>query len=290
METSALTNFVHVPLIAILTLSGSALGQRGLTEHSSAENNSPLYGIQGFFDTEMTTPGKLVFDFPSFQVEYGINERWSVGLNGLLGLAGFGDLSLKSTPTLGLKARHSIYSAHSLRFTLSGYFFQIPVSNNPTLLGADNSGIFRFTAANLNLSKSLESNEFGLSSLYSWLSTSLQTPQKINDSKEDVQSWSTALWWRWYPNKQFGTELLGLVTPLQTQSQDSAFVESKQTAVSFSNPSFVRAMVNWRPSARWLWSLGAATLPTQSREVVPYLGFVLTFPQYEPDDVEGEIQ
>ncbi len=275
--------FARISLTVILSASGIALGQRGTTTHSPTDSNSPLRGIQGFFDTELTEPGKFAFDFPSFQVEYGINHRWSIGLNGLTALAMFTD---KRTPSIGLKLRHSIHSTPSLRVTASGYFFQIPTIKMSNLIEEKSTEIFRFTLGSLNITRTIDTHELGFSSIYGWLSSSLMTEQSVNNSLSTAHSFSSALWWRWNANRQFGTELLGFVTPALAQSEDSPFAESKQTNFSLTGASFVRGILNWRASQQWLWSVGAVSLPNFSMLAIPYIGFAVLFPETTSDTGE----
>jgi hypothetical protein len=235
----------------------------------------------------MTSPDKFAFDFPSFQLEYGINERWSVGLNGL---ASLGTINFKNTPTIGIKARHSIYSDQAWRVTLSGYFFQLPITPEQVALTEGISGVSRLTMTNLNVSKAYETNELGLSSTYSLLMSSLKANDRPFSSKSTFHSITSAFWWRWNANRDLGTELLGLLIPATKVTQDTVQIESKQTEFSIFNSATMRALVNWRPSERWLWCAGALMLPELPAKVLPYLGFTLQFPSYEQNTAEEQIQ
>lgn len=273
-------------IIAIF-ISGAALGQRGIVEHNPKENESPLRGIQGFFDTNLTAPGKFSIDVPSFQVDYGINDRWSVGVNGLAVLAA---LSAQKPPTLGLKARHSIFANDAFQMTLSGYFFQVSNQKQELFEPAEESELIRATFANLNIAKNLSTHEIGLSTLYSRLSSSVRTLQTHTEARSETHAISTSLWWRWTASNRIGTELLGFVTPASMLLQDSPLVESRQLNVGSLGASFGRALLNWRSSDRWLWSVGIIGSTALPMKLLPYLGFTLLVPQYNTANSEEQVQ
>jgi hypothetical protein len=286
-ESSAVTQIFRTLSILAVLVSGTALGQRGIVEHNPNENDSPLSGIQGFFDTHLTAPGKFSIDIPSFQVDYGINDRWSVGVNGLAILAA---LSAEKPPTLGLKARHSIFANDALQMTMSGYFFQVSNQKKELFEPAEESTLIRATFANLNIAKNLSSHEIGLSTLYSRLSNSVRTLQTQIESRSETHAISTSLWWRWTAYHRIGTELLGFVTPVSVLLQDSPLANSRQLNVSPLGPSFARALINWRSSDRWLWNVGVIGSTALPMKLLPYLGFTLLIPQYDSAIPEEKVQ
>lgn len=268
------------PVQFILALSfaifADAYGQRGVSTHTDSVNDSPSRGLQGLFDTELTKPGKFGFDFPSFQMEYGINDRWSIGVNSLATLA---FMRLKTPLTLGIKARHSLYSADSWRVVASGYYFQIPIKLAGILPEQDVSSIYKVACANINFSKSFNRNTFGISTLYGLILTTDTYSVEIKNSDSEMHVWSSALWWRWHLDKNFGTELLGFFTPAIVQLENTPQIQSRATDVGFAGPSFLRVLLNWRASEKWLWSAGAIALHRPIPVTTPYLGFTIQFPQ-----------
>lgn len=74
-------------------------------------------GFPGFFDTNMANPGSAVFDFPTFNFDYGLNEKLTIGANSL------GALFLVSTftPVISAKARYRLLSTEKMRDTLTVY-------------------------------------------------------------------------------------------------------------------------------------------------------------------------
>lgn len=267
------------PLWVMTTLmSPVANAQRGLTTHEPAIDSSPSRNVQSFFDTQMVQSGRFSFDFPSFQTDYGVNERWNVGVNALtlIPLLNF------TTPlTLGLKVRHSLYSNEQWRAVISGQYFQIPFENNPDPVLNDASGVSRITLANLNISRLQNQNEFGLSTIYAHLN-STQNPGSASDTSQNrTHGLASALWWRWHSNNRFGTELLGFIAPAIFESENNPLFETQSRTLGFAGFSFVRGLINWRTSDKWLWFAGAILFPGANSFALPYLGFALTFPEAE---------
>lgn len=78
-----------------LCLGSAAFAQRG-GRYATFSPSPPQHtsGFPGFFDTEMAPTGGFAFDIPSFAADYGLNDRMTLGVNGLsllgnaLGLVG----------------------------------------------------------------------------------------------------------------------------------------------------------------------------------------------------------
>ena len=112
----ALNQFA-VAWVSQSVLSETAFAQRGqVSSQYSTSPKTPSSGFQGFFDAEQLDAGTFTGDLPSFSVDYGINERLSVGTNGLLLLGlPFGVNSIL------LKTRYRYYSDGRVVSALSLY-------------------------------------------------------------------------------------------------------------------------------------------------------------------------
>lgn len=117
-------------LIFTVTLinSGFALAQRGETlEARPSIFNTPTSGYPGFFDTNVAEPGAIVVEWPpiilpiipvpSIAVDYGVNERLTVGTNAMLTILPWA-AGMKSVT---LKARTLLYGNEDMQSAVTGY-------------------------------------------------------------------------------------------------------------------------------------------------------------------------
>ena len=126
-----------------------ALAQRGETlEAKPGLFTSPTQGYPGFFDTNMAEPEALVVEWPpiilpiipvpSIAVDYGINERLTVGTNALLTLLPW----IAGVKSATVKARTLLYGSESMQSSATAYlgyfgggegldmYWQLITSNN----------------------------------------------------------------------------------------------------------------------------------------------------------------
>ena len=93
-----------------------------------------LDGFPGMFDTHMAIPGEFVADFPSFSLDYGINDNLSLGLN----TAAIYPLS-KGVPALFTKLRYRFFSNKLISSVITSYqgvlLTKNSNSNSTTTLG-----------------------------------------------------------------------------------------------------------------------------------------------------------
>lgn len=74
-------------------------------------------GFPGFFDTNMANTNSFVFDVPTFNFDYGVNEKLTIGANGIGALF----LVTTFTPILSAKLRYRLFSTENMRDTLTVY-------------------------------------------------------------------------------------------------------------------------------------------------------------------------
>lgn len=272
--------------IASLLLSHKAIAQRGLTTDEPTSDTSPNRNVPSFFDTQMIETGRFSFDFPSFQIDYGINSRWSVGVNALTLIP---LLSLRTPLTLGIKARHAIYSSEQWHAVISGQFFQIPFAKTTQPMPNEDSGTSRIAWASLNISRMHNSNEFGLSTSYAHLNLSQVQKKESSSSKSRTHGLASAVWWRWHSGNHFGTEFVGFIAPAIFEYQNNPVINAQSRAIGLTGFSFIRSLVNWRASDKWLWFAGAVLFPELESVTLPYLGFAFTFPEAETPEHQEEL-
>jgi hypothetical protein len=106
-------------MVCALTFGQSAAwAQRGADyDVYTAPPSGPSSGFLGFFDSDQLAKGAFTGELPSFSVDYGVTDRWSIGTNALSVLG----LSL-GVPNLLLKSRYIFYSDGKVVSSLTGYF------------------------------------------------------------------------------------------------------------------------------------------------------------------------
>jgi hypothetical protein len=143
-----------IPFLVLLNAE-FALAQRGETlEAKPALLTSPTQGYPGFFDTNMAEPGALIVEWPpiilpiipvpSIAVDYGVNERLTVGTNALLSFLPW----IAGVKSATVKARTLLYGTESMQSTATAYlgyfggsmnmYWQLLTSNNAWKLSPDN--------------------------------------------------------------------------------------------------------------------------------------------------------
>lgn len=103
--------------VLCLSSGASGLAQRG-GRYATFSPSAPQHtsGFPGFFDTEMVPAGGFTFDIPSFAADYGLNDRLTLGVNGLSLLGNTFGL------TGGvLKARYLLFGKNSSVLALTTY-------------------------------------------------------------------------------------------------------------------------------------------------------------------------
>lgn len=152
----------HISLFSLVAVFHSAricyafdsTSQRGLPFPQSAPPATPTDGFPGFFDSNMADKGTIVADLPTFQVDYGINEKWTVGVNGLALAVGVAS----SAPSVVVKARYRLFSNESFRNALTTYLGYIDLpskeDNNKlrmsTVLFSNNTTFYLTPSFHLN--------------------------------------------------------------------------------------------------------------------------------------------
>jgi hypothetical protein len=159
-------------LVVILTFANSslALGQRG-EPHDARPGLfiSPTQGYPGFFDTNMAEPKAMIIEWPpiilpiipvpSIALDYGVNERLTLGTNGLLSSLPW----LLGVKAGTLKARSLLYGTESMQATATAYlgyfgageqmdmYWQLLTSNNAWKVSPKNIVSLNATFINFGL-------------------------------------------------------------------------------------------------------------------------------------------
>ncbi len=112
-----------------------AVAQRGEGYAQQEKSVSTILdGFPGMFDTHMAIPGEFVADFPSFSLDYGVNDNLSLGLN----TAAAYPLS-KGVPALFTKLRYRFFSNKLISSVITSYqgvlLTKTSNSNSNTTLG-----------------------------------------------------------------------------------------------------------------------------------------------------------
>ena len=79
--------------------------------------SGPSRGFLGFFDSDQLAKGTFTGELPSFSVDYGVTNRWSIGTNALSVLG-----VVLGANNLFLKSRYIFYSDGKVVSSLTGYF------------------------------------------------------------------------------------------------------------------------------------------------------------------------
>ncbi len=124
-----MASLLRLFLILILALlSNQTLAQRGESVDSSpAVFTSPTQGYPGFFDTNMAEPQTMVIEWPpiilpfipvpSIAMDYGVNERLTLGTNALMTTIPW----LLGVKSAAVKARTLLIGNESMQSTATGY-------------------------------------------------------------------------------------------------------------------------------------------------------------------------
>jgi hypothetical protein len=145
-----MTNLSKILLVSLALMNTTlALAQRGETLQAKPSLfTSPTQGYPGFFDTNMAEPEALIVEWPpvilpiipvpSIAVDYGLNERLTVGTNALLTLLPW----IAGVKSATVKARTLLYGTESMQSTATAYlgyfgggesmntYWQLLTSNN----------------------------------------------------------------------------------------------------------------------------------------------------------------
>jgi hypothetical protein len=277
--------------LQFLLFSPAALAQRGSaytkTDDIRAQSPWPSKGISGFFDAEVPSEGTLLFDFPTFSLDYGLTDRWSIGTNALMGVLTLSELTSRSTPKnflLLLKTRYKVFASQGWEGSVSGYAGSSRIHTFSTQSAADevspqldtNTQKSTFFLSTLNISKEIANNKFGLSMAVLQTDSDAGVSGMVGHSTERLSSILLSPWYRYRISESLEMEGLALLCPLSKGVENNPMfrIESNRSCLSISGSSaLLRMLVNWRSSESWLWTAGIVPASFVKPFFLPILGF-----------------
>jgi|1048.fasta_scaffold35055_2 hypothetical protein len=283
---------------AILSIAGVqciALAQRGkLTEQTEAKMVSPSDGISGFFDANMTLSKHLVFDFPTFSLDYGISPNLTIGTNALALVSLLNWASSpgrNATPILQGKIRYRVFSTGTLASALTLYAGRFSGLGGSTQVNSPsiNESVY-FHLASLNTSATFAGGQWGGSFASGTLQQSQGTDGTLNHSASRRNINLASLWLRPRFSETLESDLL-----LTTCLANNFVSESGTARIDISDTCFgdkrtdplLRALLSWRSSPNWLWSLGVVWYKALNLEYgLPVFGLNYSTPVFTTGEAE----
>ncbi|MEN9529469.1 MAG: hypothetical protein RI932_1342 [Pseudomonadota bacterium] len=268
-------------LVAVL-FHASAEAQRGKNIPYRADEiggaNTASSGIPGVFDTELAREREFIAEFPLLSIDYGINERWTIGTNGVTTLFGLSALAQRefnqNSPSFYLKSRHAVFADSGWKGTLTGYFLAF---NNLVPTGAQKTlKRSRILASSLNISKQAGRQLFGLSSFGVHQIGNRGDRGSIEQEHERTVAFIFTPLWKFKISDNFDSITTATLCPYARSISSNAVArkDSFSGCLGENKLSTVwRALINWRSSESWLWTIGAISIPGTPAQIFPYIGF-----------------
>ena len=269
-------------LIAALFCAKSKIAhaQRGKSVNEEVSNNrTPSHGLPGFFDTEVVQNKNFTLEIPTFAIDYGVTDRFTVGLNAITPLTTALYLSSRESsgsPVLLLKTRYRIFTTHGWESTLTAHFLGANASLPSSLEGQKQTKRVRVLAGTLNTSKHLGSHQIGTSAILANMSASSGKFGGAEQQDDQEHQVAFAAWWRQHIFENFETELLAAICPFSKRVSTNPGLRLEVNSACLGKKTFdpgYRGFLNWRSSRAWLWTIGVVSLPAGTIPVYPYLGF-----------------
>ncbi|NBW80739.1 hypothetical protein EBR21_03200 [bacterium] len=281
--------------LAITGVECLAFAQRGKTPTPTEPAiASASDGISGFFDANMTAPKRMVFDFPTFSIDYGISPDWTVGTNGLSVASVLNWASnpgQNSTPIVQGKIRYRIFSTDALAAALTLY------AGRYSGLGGSTRNVSpaavqktSFYLASLNTSANFASGQWGGSFAFGMLSQNEGTKGTLSSTSSKRIVNLISFWLRPRFTDSLESDLL-LTTCAKnklTSETGTARIDVDETCFGErTTDPLLRALLSWRSSQNWLWSLGVIWYKAMSFEYgLPVFALNYSTPVFPTGDDE----
>lgn len=249
--------FLQFKIIMIMlscSVDADSYAQRGKpSPRNELKTKTASDGFSGFFDANMTPKGHLNFDFPTFAVDYGLSPDLTIGSNALNALSLSGPAKFLSG-----KIRYRLFSTEEDSAALTVYAGHL-AGLSSTEQAAN------FFIASVNTTSTFSGGLWG---------SSLVTGSMLLKDGSDgtLQKTSTkryltlfSLWVRPKLTESIESDLLITTCPLNrlVSTNGAARVDLDDTCVGDKKTDPVlRALVSWRSSENWLWSLGVLWFKT----------------------------
>ncbi|MBM3383169.1 MAG: hypothetical protein FJY29_12130 [Betaproteobacteria bacterium] len=241
------------------------------------ETDTASSGIPGVFDTELSRTGEIIGEFPSFALDYGINDRWTIGTNAISTVLGLSDLmqtKLNSgVPYFFLKSRHAVFADSGWKGTLTGYFLAVnslePTGEQKTLKRN------RILAGTINISKHSGRNVFGLSSAFLHQASNRGDLGMIEQEHERSIALAFTPLWKIKISHKFDAISTLTICPYARFISSNPGIRKDATSGCLGENALNtvwRTLVNWRSSPSWLFTLGAFANPNEPQQIFPYFG------------------
>jgi hypothetical protein len=260
-----------------------AQAQRGISIPADATGqNSPSSGIPNLFDTATAKKNHIVADLPTFAVDYGLSERFTLGTNALSALSVFVWATSKNdvvAPVPVVKLRYKLINASNWAAAVTGYTAGTRLKTKAERSAETQQQTFFLSAGTLNVSHSFVSGSAGFSYLTGQFTATGGKQQDRSYSKILKTIHLPAIWWRYSFNSAVEHELL-----LTTCTSMSSLELNNSARIDTSEPCFgnryiepaLRALIHWRSSDQWLWTAGAHWIPNWIQPVIPLAGITFT--------------
>lgn len=272
--------------IFCVSLSASAHAQRGISYPFQPQPDSPSSGIAGFFDTNTSHPGTIVFDFPTMGLDYGLSEKITIGTNAL-GLLATSALVLSNknldSYTASGKIRFRVFSVDNWSSVLTGYILGIKTRLNSELRSDTPKSVAWLTAGTVNTSKTFRSNVIGFSlGLFDFSATNDDLNSKSYLHTKHMFT-NLALWWKYNLMQNLESEVILSVCPAGSSKNLNQMmrIDLKNSCFELeTNQIYHRTSLNWRSSTHWHWSLGTIGVGADKDAIFPWMGFQYVTPLF----------
>lgn len=259
--------------------SSHSFAQRGLIPPPEEPPAGPSSGIPGFFDTNLAEYQRLVGDFPTFSLDFGVTPRLTLGTSMLTLLTAPALLNPKEkNPSfLNFKARYSLFREKEWSAALTGYWIRLSREKSTTVTDIEqlNQETIYLGAGSLNVAKTSSFGSFGFSTLFATSSSSNNASQiKTTFSSQSIKILSA--WGRAsiMPSLEGETLLSYCPSAQRTEISDTLRIDVREACYGKKiwDP-IVRGLLNWRTSDNWLFSAGVIWIPGLRTRLFPILSF-----------------
>lgn len=271
--------------LALICFSTQAFAYRGQTAvEQKPPLKSPGNGFPGFFDPHTAAQGSLVFDLPTFSVDYGITDHWTLGTN----LVPLTATLLTQVPIFSLKTRYQFFSNRFLAssFTLyggyAGFDFdraQVQMATGKDKIDGKLDSYFVLVSQNTAVSVARATSVILHLSYFN--AGGYFTKNYRSQDYVGVAGWLGGLGVQSYLNDWFGLEA-HLAAPFAPSVTSESISSNLHVNLSLNNnyPVLFRTLLNFKINEDSLLSLGAmglAILPQGYAGVIPSVNYTLAF-------------
>lgn len=259
---------------------GFAVGQRGRDQRLlEPAPRTATTGFPGIFDTNVPGAGDVTLSLPSLQLDVGVTERWSIGVNGFFsGLA-----AAQESIGLVARTRYRVFHSPAASLTLDGLGLMYraeALANGPSGSTIEGAALQYGGLISTNFAWRF-APQHALQATLGFVGIRQQESfdNSILEADDFLGGWAFALGYQYSLNDTWAFQLTLASAPTFSQITDSsqAFGILDLSGSEGWKRSMVRGMVYFRPSQTWLFEAGIYYIPEAVSFPLPWLGASVRF-------------